>query len=233
MLGCVAESKLAMRMEKVCAISPRPRGPGSSRKILLWGVLFLICLGLGYPTLNRYDPRRLLPDSASYARLVTDGPSKADGYFRFRVLEPYLVRPFYSVAKGRVGSWDPLLFGFLVVNSFFVASTALLLFRVGFAQLENTSVALVGALLYLLNFATPNAQLAGLVDAGQGFFLMAVVVSILFKQSWVLPILGILGALTKESFVPFSLTMAGTWWVLSERSRANRVALGFGWRVWR
>jgi hypothetical protein len=75
-------------VERVCTVSPRPPGPGLSRSILLWGVLFLICLGLGYPTLNRYDPRKLLPDSASYCRLVTEGPGTVKGYFRFRVLEP-------------------------------------------------------------------------------------------------------------------------------------------------
>ena len=92
-----------------------------------------MCLGLGYPTLNRYDPRKLLPDSASYAKLVTEGPAAVPDYFRFRVLEPYLVRPFYALAQGHVGSWDPLLFGFLVVNSLFVASTAFLLSSGGHA----------------------------------------------------------------------------------------------------
>jgi hypothetical protein len=189
-----------------------------------------MCLGLGYPTLNRYDPRRLLPDSASYAKLVTEGPGTVPDYFRFRVLEPYLVRPFYALAQGHVESWDPLLFGFLVVNSLFVASTAFLLFTVGGTQFDNHSAALVAATLYLLNFAIPNAQLAGLVDASEGFFLMAVVVSLLFRRWWLLPILGVFGALAKESFVPFSVTLAGTWWLFSksasERERANRLGTG-------
>ena len=47
--------------------------------MLLWGVFFLICLGLGYPTLNRYDPRKALSDSARYAKLVTDGPRQVEG----------------------------------------------------------------------------------------------------------------------------------------------------------
>ena len=79
--------------EKLNVLSPRPPEPGLGRSILLWEVLFLICLGLGYPTLNRYDPRQSLPDSASYCRLVTEWPSTVEGYFRFRVLEPYMVRP--------------------------------------------------------------------------------------------------------------------------------------------
>ena len=188
-----------------------------------------MCLGLGYPTLNRYDPRKLLPDSASYRTLATAGPATVPEPFRFRVLEPYLVRPLYALAQGHVGSWDPLWFGFLVVNSLFVASTAFLLFRVGGTQFGNHSTALVAATLYLLNFAISNAQLAGLVDASEGFFLMAVVVSLLVGRCWLLPVLGVFGALAKESFVPFSVTLAGTWWLFSksasERERANRLGL--------
>lgn len=30
----------------------------------LWGLLFVISAGLGYPTLNRYDPRMAVPDAA-------------------------------------------------------------------------------------------------------------------------------------------------------------------------
>jgi hypothetical protein len=158
---------------------------------------------------------------------VTEGPGTVKGYFRFRVLEPYLVRPFYFLAKGRVGSWDPLLFGFLVVNSFFVAGTAHMSSTMGSKLFGDYPTALVGAALYLLNFAVSNAQLAGLVDAGEGFFLMALVVSMFFERWWLLPVLGILGALTKESFVPFSVVMAGTWWILSKRSPANRRSTGF------
>jgi uncharacterized membrane protein len=189
-----------------------------------------MCLGLGYPTLNRYDPRKLLPDSASYRTLATAGPATVPEPFRFRVLEPYLVRPLYVLAQGHVGSWDPLWFGFLLVNSLFVASTALLLFRVGSTQFGNHSTALVAATLYLLNFAISNAQLAGLVDASEGFFLMAVVVSLLVGRRWLLPVLGVFGALAKESFVPFSVTMAGAWWLLSKsappREQANRLGAG-------
>ena len=214
-------------VENVSAHSTSLPEPGLGRSILLWGVLFLICLGLGYPTLNRYDPRQSLPDSASYCRLVTEGPSTVEGYFRFRVLEPYMVRPIYLLAKGHVGSWDPVLFGFLIVNAFFVACTAYLSSVMGYAHFGDRPMALVGTALYLLNFAVPNAQLAGLVDAGEGFFLMALVVSMFFERWWLLPILGILGALTKESLVPFSIVMAMTWWILLKSSKASRPSSGF------
>ena len=36
-----------------------------------------------------------------------------------RVLVPYVAKPFYWLAKGRVGSWDPVMFGLLISDSFF------------------------------------------------------------------------------------------------------------------
>jgi hypothetical protein len=196
------------------------------RSALVWGVLFLICVGLGYPTLNRYDPRKVLRDADGYSLLVTDGSDSVQGYLRFRMLEPYLVRPLYSLAKGHVGSWDPLAFAFLVVNSFFAAGTAYLLSIMGYAEFKNYPTALLGAALFLLNFAVANEYLVGLVDAGESFFLMAVVVSLYYRRWWFLPVLGILGTLTKESFVPFSIALAGTWWFVSERHRAGRLGRG-------
>ena len=193
------------------------------RRLLIWAVLFLICLGLGYPTLNRYDLRTVVPDAGVYAKIATDGPGAVENHFRFRVLIPFLVRPVYAVAQGRVGSWDALSFGFLIVNSIFVASTAFLLLEIGYSVLGSLPIALVGATLFLLNFAVSNAQLAGLVDGGEGFFLMATVASLFSRRWWMLPMFGVLGALTKESFVPFSITLVATWWWISERGRANRV----------
>lgn len=90
------------------------------RRFLIWIVLFLICLGLGYPTLNRYDLRTAVPDAGVYAKIATDGPGAVENHFRFRVLIPFLVRPVYAVAQGHLGSWDALSFGFLIVNSAFV-----------------------------------------------------------------------------------------------------------------
>jgi len=42
---------------------------------ILWVLFFLVCLGLGYPTLNRYDPRTSggMIDSVDYYKLVTGG----------------------------------------------------------------------------------------------------------------------------------------------------------------
>ena len=153
------------------------RSTNSSVETSRLATFVLICFGLGYPTLNRYDPRQLLPDAAKYAHLAQDGPGSVDSPFRFRVLVPNLARAVESIAKGHTGSWDPLLFGFLVVNSIFAATTAYLISVIGELLLGSYSAALLASALYLLNFAISNAQLAALVDSGEALFLMAVVAS--------------------------------------------------------
>src|SRR5579862_3098921 len=104
--------------------------------ILLWFVLFFICLGLGYPTLNRYDPRTIVGthDSGWYYDIVTHGPRVAEGEMRIRLLVPYIATPFYRLAKGRFGTWEPVFFGLLVANAMLVATTAFSLIMVGYRQ---------------------------------------------------------------------------------------------------
>lgn len=203
-------------------MSARTGAPTRLSRLLVWAIFVLICFGLGYPTLNRYDPRQLLPDAAKYAKLAQDGPGSVDSPFRFRVLVPYLAHAVESVAKGHTGTWDPLLFGFLVVNSIFVATTAFLISVIGEKLLGNYSVALLASALYLLNFAISNAQLAALVDSGEALFLMAVVGSMFYGRWVLLPSFGVLGALAKESFVPFSILMALTWWTFSPEIAPGR-----------
>jgi hypothetical protein len=99
-----------------------PRG----RRWLLFALFFSICCGLGYPSLNRVDWRQApggLDDVLTYRALVTSPPAPdLDQHMQFRVLVPYLARPIYRMAKGRIGTWDPIMFGLLMVDSFFTAS---------------------------------------------------------------------------------------------------------------
>ena len=76
-----------------------------------------------------------------------------------------------------------------------------------------------------MNFAVSNAHLAGLVDSGEALFLLALVGSMFYQRWQLLPLVGVLGALTKESFVPFSILMAITWAMFSEQSARPRMAL--------
>ena len=193
-------------------------------------LFFLIACGLGYPTLNRYDPLHTpgLSDVQSYAELVTGQPHPALGHMRFRVLVPWLARPFYQLALGRSGSWDPVMFGLLFADSVFVAATALLIVTMGVAELGSYPTALVAALLYLVNFAVPNLRVVGLVDAGEGFFLLAVFWSLAESRFWPLPLIALLGALTKESFVPFMIVFSASWWLVM-RTKLNSAAASAVW----
>src|SRR5208282_6555772 len=183
---------------------------------------FLIACGLGYPVLNRFDPRQTpgLSDVKNYAALVAGASSPDAGHVRFRVLVPWLAKPFYRLARGRFGTWDPVMFGLLVADSLFVAGTAVLIVILGRRQLGSSAAGLLGALLYLVNFAVPNLRLAGLVDAGEGFFLLALLWSLSELELWALPMIAVLGALTKESFIPFSIVFMSAWW-LSTRADRN------------
>jgi hypothetical protein len=198
------------------------------RLTLLFCIFFLIASGLGYPVLNRFDPRQTpgLSDVRTYAALVTGGPSLAGEdmqYRRFRVLVPWIAKPFYALARGRVESWDPVMFGLLVADSLLVAGTAVFIVIMGSRKLGSSTAGLVGALLYLVNFAVPNLRLVGLVDAGEGFFLLALLWSLSEFELWGLPVIAVLGALTKESFVPFSMVLTSAWWFSTRRDgNANR-----------
>ena len=191
----------------------------------LFCLFFLISWGLGYPILNRYDPRQTpgLADTKTYAALVTGTANVETGHVRFRVLVPWLARPFYQLARGCVVSWDPAMFGLLAVDSLFVAATALLMVLLGTRQFGSYAVSLVAALLYLVNFAVPNLRLQGLVDAGEGFFLLALLWSLCERRWWALPVIGVLGAMTKESFIPFSIVFTAAWWFAVRKDSSSPV----------
>ena len=205
----------------------------TARLALLFCVFFLIACGLGYPILNRFDPRQTpgLSDVKTYAAIVTGntagleaGLTEEDMRFRrFRVLVPWLARPFYRLARGRLSTWDPVMFGLLVADSLFIAGTAVLIVVLGVAlgrrNLGSPAAGLIGALLYLLNFAVPNLRLVGLVDAGEAFFLLALLWSLSEFELWALPVIAALGALTKESFIPFFIMFTAAWWFATRSER--------------
>ena len=187
------------------------------QKILLWSLFFLICMGLGYPTLNRYDPQSVpgLDDSIGYASLVTGGNRGGDE--AHRVLVPYLAKPIYWLAKDRLHTWNPVSFALLTVNSFFIATTAYLLILISDRVLGNHAVALVSGLLYLANFAVANFNLSGYVDSAVNCMMIAVAWALLTDRWWLLPIWGVLGALAKETFIPLSAVFALAWWFMCWR----------------
>lgn len=210
----------------------RAAGFASLKKfVILWPLFFLICGGLGYPSLRRFDPRATagLSDTIKYYALTTGADQSAYAErFRGRVLVPYVARPFYWFALAHIPRWDPAFFGLLVSASIFCATTACLIVSMGEKVFDDPSLGLMGALLYLLNFAISNLQLAGMVDAGEACFMAALVWSLLTGRWWLLPLWGLLGAAAKETFPPFASLFALTWWLVEwRRNKAQLLTLNW------
>lgn len=190
-------------------------------QITIYCLFFLICLGLGYPTLNRYNPTTSggNNDSLHYYNIVKSGPKEAGGHWRYRVLIPYLAKPFYHLLDGNVRSWNPISASLLIVNSLACAGSSLLIIIIGLKLVGDFSISLLGALLFLLNFAISNEQLAGLVDSGECFFLLMMVLGIINHKWWLLPVIAIPGVLNKETFMPISSTFVFIYWAIYRNNK--------------
>jgi hypothetical protein len=185
-----------------------------------WLLFFWLCFGLGYPTLNRFDPRALDSDAIEYFKLVVGKPSDAGDLLRYRVLVPWVAKPIFWVSQGHIRSWNPIAFGLLISNCLFTASGACLLMLIG-SQYLGRANAFAGTLLYLLNFTLPARQLGlGLVESGESCFMLVLFYLLFRRKFFLLPILGVLGALAKESFVPMCAVSTAAW-AISESRRGR------------
>lgn len=210
---------------------PPRSSDGAGSLILRWSLFFVISLGLGYAALSRYDPRHTasLSDSLVYTRLVAGEPVMGRD-LRFRILVPYVARPFYWLAKGRLGSNPAALLALLIANSIFCATSASLLVAIAVRVIGDLSTALLSAVLYLSSFAIPHLQLAGTIDSGEACFALALTLSLLMHKWWLLPLWAFLGALAKETFVPLATLFTITWWFLEYR-KAPRYLLQVWWPI--
>jgi uncharacterized membrane protein len=201
--------------------------------LVLWPLFFAICFGLGYPTLRRYDPRITegMSDTSKYYAIATGADTSSfQEKFRCRILVPYVARPFYWLARTYLPTWNAGFFGLLMANALFCATTACLVVSIGNKLLGELGTALVGATLYLLSFNIPNLQLSGLIDSGEACIVAAIVWSLLGGKWYLLPLWAVLGALAKETFVPFSILFVFAWW-LTERRESRTGASELKWIV--
>jgi hypothetical protein len=185
----------------------------------LWCLFFVICFGLGYPTLNRYDPQKRDIDTVQYRDMVIHGSKSAPPHFAHRVLIPYAAHPFFILAESRVGSWDAGYFGLLVVNSLLVSGAAALLFVIS-SSVSDINVGLLTSALYLLNFAVSNLLLIGFVDSGEAFCLMVLIWAAMTERWWVVPFAIVPGVLAKETFLLFAAVFCATW-AVSDNSNSR------------
>jgi hypothetical protein len=192
------------------------------RALVLWAVFFVTAFSLGYPTLNRYNPATTgLADTQYYVAMVEKDIRDVGGsHWRYRVMVPLLAKPVYWAAQGHIGSWHPGFFALLVVNAAFAASTALLLAFLGRRLLGDIRIGLLAAFLFLSNFNLSNLYLSGLVDSAEVFFLVVLAWLLFDHRWWSVAGLGILGALARETFVPYSCALFGGWF-LAERWYRN------------
>lgn len=177
----------------------------------LWLVFFAIAFGLGYPTLNRYDPRIQGPDQSGFYKMVVNASMDREHAVGHRVMIPFLAVPIHRLASGHVGSWNPVWFAMLVVNAAFVAAFAVaflsLLARLGVRR----EIALLATFLYLVNFAVMNYQLAAYVDAGEAFFLMLATLALIEKRWLLLPLIAVGGTIAKETYFPIATAYVAGW----------------------
>ena len=183
------------------------------RARLTLGLLFFaICLGLGYPGVSRFDPKQVegLRDTRRYVAML-EGTAGWKTQQELRVLVPFLSRPIYGAAVGRVGSWRPEFLALLIVNSVFVAWAAVLIVAIGERVTQSYVIGLTSAFLYLLSFNIANVQLAGLVDSVEAWAITAMTWALLGKRWAFIPLIGIVGALGKETSIPLAFAFCAAW----------------------
>lgn len=207
---------------------------GAGQKTVLWFLFVLICGGLGYPTVNRYDPRQAggVSDSAEYYSLIVS-PDWASGTSldfevpRPRILVPLVARVINSIVEGHTRPVDPVLLSLLIANAMFCATAALILIELGARVTGNYTVALLAATLYLLNFAVSNYLLSDMVDSAEACLMLALAWALHAGRLFLLPVIGIIGACAKETFVPLSAAFTMVWWLFA--APAGRNASNLGW----
>ncbi len=202
---------------------PTTTHPTPRATVLLFVVFMVICLGLGYATLNRYDPRRVsTTDSRVYYRRVVGEDVNAP--MAYRLLVPTLARGVLGgVSRMPLGSWEPVFLSLLIVNAAFTAATAVVLVHLAVAIGQDYAVALVAPFLYLSSYVVVNYHLAGVIDSAEAFFLAAVLLGLVQDRWCSAAILTAVGAVAKETIVPFGLCGMAVWWT-AERIRGRNVS---------
>lgn len=200
-------------------------------KLLLLGFFFsAISFSLGYHTINSFIPEAV-PEAADafiYKDLVVNGPSAISQDHRSsRILIPMVAHVIYKVLPLKVGSWDTANFSLLIVNSFICSIIGIIIFYITLGIKGDSLEGLLASLLFFLNFAIPNYYLSSLVDSGECLFSLLLFL-VMYNNKWfLLPVIGVLGVLTKETFLPVSFLFIASWlfveWFETKKLNVRRI----------
>tara|TARA_X000000368_G_scaffold10390_1_gene8307 strand:- start:6020 stop:7048 length:1029 start_codon:yes stop_codon:yes gene_type:complete len=200
--------------------------------ISLVGFFFIVCLGLGYGVLTRFDPTLLpaLVDAHTYSNIVQNGISTwhEDGPgVAHRVFVPSIARIVYLITPP-IGSWNMVSFSLLVVNSLFTSFSALFILKMSYKFTNKLGFSMAACLIFLLNFNIVNSYLVSSVDAAYGFFFLLLIYCMHFNNWKWIPLIAVVGCLTKEAFLPVGSSLIFSWLIYEfhEDKRINKIHLG-------
>ena len=172
----------------------------------LFFIFLIISLGLGYATLNRFDPVLFqgLSDAVAYADIVRNGPGSSLTEDRLglstRLLVPSLAHLIYIILPS-IGTWNTVSLSMLLVNSIFTALSVVLIFDITYRFFHDSNIALIAGFLFVTNFFITNFYLVGMVEAGYGFFFLILYYALVTDKWLLLPFIMVFGCLTKEVFL--------------------------------
>ncbi|MHC4758752.1 MAG: hypothetical protein ACYTE8_08845 [Planctomycetota bacterium] len=185
---------------------------------ILFFIFMSICFGFGYASFNRYDLRKTaVTDSIHYYEMALFDYENVEAPFRYRPMIPTLAGILYKTTISRLnfGSWEPVFFSFTIVNSIFISLTCFLLISITRALKFSNTAATLAPFLYLSSYAIVNYHTTGLVDAGEAFFLTAVMLALLKEKWFFIPIIITVGTWAKEGIAAFGLVYTVAWWLFN------------------
>lgn len=182
--------------------------------LLLTLLFYIISFSLGYHIINKFIVE-LVPaaaDASIYLDLVKHGTSAIGSDHRSsRILMPMLARGISFILPAKLGKWDLHVFSLLLVNAAVCTGIGLIIYYIGRWLRLSAQTAFIAALLFFLNFAVTNYYLASLVDAGECLCLLLTACALLVGRWYWLPIIGLLGISTKETFFPIATIFICAW----------------------
>ena len=188
--------------------------------LILYFTFFAIAWGLGYTTLNRYDPSEFagLSDILIYSKIVENGINLSsieyDESFRStRIVFPTIARIIYLLTP-QLGTWSQLTHAFLITSSIFTSLSAFLIYKLSLSIFQDNQISIIASFLFLTNFVVINLHQVGLIDSAYCFSYILLLYILYHNKLFLLLPLFLIATLTKEQFVVFGSLILTTYFLL-------------------